>query len=44
MLTLKQGETETALLNIASTPKDSFETLIARPGFVLGKGDVKASC
>ncbi|PVH94493.1 hypothetical protein DM02DRAFT_693001 [Periconia macrospinosa] len=39
---LIKGETETTLLNIASTTKDSFDTLIARPGFVLGKGDVKS--
>jgi hypothetical protein len=43
VFTLEQGEVETILLNIASTAKDSFETMIARPAFVLGKGDLKSS-
>jgi len=38
-----KGEAEVSLLDIAnSSATGSFETLIARPGFVLGKGDVKS--
>ena len=37
-----QGEAELSLLDIAKSMSDSFETLIARPGFVLGRGDFKS--
>ncbi|KAF1852055.1 uncharacterized protein K460DRAFT_392203 [Cucurbitaria berberidis CBS 394.84] len=39
---LVKGEAELSLLDIANSKTDSFEMLIARPGFVLGKGDVKS--
>lgn len=39
---MNQGQAEVELLDIANNRADSFETLIARPGFVLGKGDVKS--
>ncbi|PSN70903.1 hypothetical protein BS50DRAFT_570339 [Corynespora cassiicola Philippines] len=39
---LVKGEAELGLLDIAKSMPDSFETLIARPGFVLGRGDFKS--